>query len=119
MVQRAAPQAKSAALMMAGLLAGMWVLEFVDQLSGERLDNFGIHAQELDGLPGDLHRPVPARRLGSPDQQLGAVLRARLPGAARRNGPMAALVADQHRVLRTHRLAADPGRTPSSSAPAA
>jgi len=45
------PRPLGAALLMAGLLAGLWVLEFFDQLSGERLDNFGIHAQELDGLP--------------------------------------------------------------------
>ena len=59
---------------------------------------------------GDLHRPLPARRLGSPDQQLGAVLRARLPGAARRDGPLVAVVIDLHRGLRTHRLAADSGQ---------
>ncbi len=45
------PRPLGAALLMAVLLAGLWVLEFFDQLSGERLDNFGIHAQELDGLP--------------------------------------------------------------------
>lgn len=45
------PRPFGAALLMAVLLAGLWVLEFFDQLSGERLDNFGIHAQELDGLP--------------------------------------------------------------------
>ena len=57
MVERAAPQAKLAALIMVGLLAWMWLLELVDQLSGNRLDNFGIHAQELDGLPGILTAP--------------------------------------------------------------
>jgi membrane associated rhomboid family serine protease len=57
MVQRAAPQAKSAALIMVGLLAWMWLLELVDQLSGNRLDNLGIHTQELDGLPGILSAP--------------------------------------------------------------
>ena len=45
------PRPLGAALLMAVLLAGLWVLEFFDQLSGERLDNFGIHAHELDGLP--------------------------------------------------------------------
>ena len=45
------PRPLGAALLMAVLLAGLWVLEFFDQLSGDRLDNFGIHAQELDGLP--------------------------------------------------------------------
>ncbi len=57
MVERAAPQAKLAALIIVGLLAWMWLLELVDQLSGNRLDNFGIHAQEVDGLPGILSAP--------------------------------------------------------------
>jgi membrane associated rhomboid family serine protease len=33
------------------LLAGLWGLEFLDQLSGNALDSYGIHARELDGLP--------------------------------------------------------------------
>jgi membrane associated rhomboid family serine protease len=33
------------------LLAGLWFLEFFDQLSGHELDQFGIHAQEIDGVP--------------------------------------------------------------------
>jgi membrane associated rhomboid family serine protease len=41
----------SAALVMVVLLAGLWGLEFLDQVSGQRLDNYGIHARELDGLP--------------------------------------------------------------------
>ena len=57
MAERAAPQAKLAALIIVGLLAWMWLLELVDQLSGNRLDNFGIHAQEVDGLPGILSAP--------------------------------------------------------------
>ena len=36
---------------MAVLLAGLWGLEFLDQLSGQRLDYYGIHAREVDGLP--------------------------------------------------------------------
>ena len=51
MVTTSSPRPLGAALLMAVLLAGLWMLEFFDQLSGERLDNFGIHAQELDGLP--------------------------------------------------------------------
>ncbi|HSU36515.1 MAG TPA: rhomboid family intramembrane serine protease [Propionibacteriaceae bacterium] len=42
---------------MVGLLAWMWLLELVDQLSGNRLDDFGIHAQEVDGLPGIFSAP--------------------------------------------------------------
>ena len=40
-----------AALVMALLLAGLWVLELLDQLSGNQLDNLGIHARQVDGLP--------------------------------------------------------------------
>lgn len=36
---------------MVSLLAGLWFLEVVDQLSGNQLDLYGIHARELDGLP--------------------------------------------------------------------
>lgn len=41
----------AAALVMIVLLAGLWGLEILDQLSGNALDNFGIHAREVDGLP--------------------------------------------------------------------
>jgi len=39
------------ALVILTLLAGLWALELVDQLSGNRLDSLGIHAREVDGLP--------------------------------------------------------------------
>jgi membrane associated rhomboid family serine protease len=51
MVDRTAPRPGWAALVMFLLLAGMWALELLDQLSGNRLDQLGIHAQEIDGLP--------------------------------------------------------------------
>lgn len=41
----------AAALIMVVLLAGLWGVEFLDELSGYALDNYGIHARELDGLP--------------------------------------------------------------------
>lgn len=40
-----------AGLVIGLLLAGMWLLEVVDQLSGNVLDGYGIRARELDGLP--------------------------------------------------------------------
>jgi membrane associated rhomboid family serine protease len=43
---------------MAGLLALLWVLEFFDSLIGHRLDYYGIHAQDVDGLPGILTAPL-------------------------------------------------------------
>ncbi|MGO1973639.1 MAG: rhomboid family intramembrane serine protease [Propionibacteriaceae bacterium] len=36
---------------MGALLALLWVLEIVDQASGNALDEFGIRAREVDGLP--------------------------------------------------------------------
>lgn len=43
---------------MGGLLALLWVLEFLDMLVGGQLDYFGIHAQDLGGLPGILAAPL-------------------------------------------------------------
>ncbi|WP_375432984.1 rhomboid family intramembrane serine protease [uncultured Friedmanniella sp.] len=39
------------------LLAGLWLLELLDQASGNALDQFGIRARELDGLPEILTAP--------------------------------------------------------------
>jgi membrane associated rhomboid family serine protease len=57
MADRTATRPGLAALVMLLLLAGLWVLEFLDQLSGHELDQFGIHAQEVDGLPEILTAP--------------------------------------------------------------
>jgi len=51
MADRTAPRPGWAALFMLLLLAGLWMLEFLDQLSGNRLDQLGIHAREVDGMP--------------------------------------------------------------------
>jgi membrane associated rhomboid family serine protease len=51
MADRTAPRPGLAALVMLLLLAGLWILEFFDQLSGNELDQFGIHAREIDGMP--------------------------------------------------------------------
>jgi membrane associated rhomboid family serine protease len=52
MVERTVPpRAGLAALVMVILLAGLWVLELLDQLSGNQLDQFGIHSHEVDGMP--------------------------------------------------------------------
>jgi membrane associated rhomboid family serine protease len=51
MADRTAPRPGWAALVMLLLLAGLWVLEFLDQLSGNQLDQLGIHAREVDGMP--------------------------------------------------------------------
>jgi membrane associated rhomboid family serine protease len=41
----------AAAAVMVLLLMGLWALEALDQLSGNRLDYYGIHARDVDGLP--------------------------------------------------------------------
>ena len=46
-----------AALIMLLMLAGMWMLELLDQLSGNQLYQLGIHARELDGMPEILTAP--------------------------------------------------------------
>jgi len=40
-----------AGFVMLMLLALLWLLELLDQSSGNALDSYGIHARELDGLP--------------------------------------------------------------------
>ncbi len=47
-----------AALAMAGLLGLLWVLEAMDQLSGNALDQYGIHARDVDGLPEIFTAPL-------------------------------------------------------------
>jgi membrane associated rhomboid family serine protease len=58
MVQRTVPRRPGwAALIMLLMLAGMWILELLDQLSGNQLDQLGIHAREIDGMPEILTAP--------------------------------------------------------------
>jgi membrane associated rhomboid family serine protease len=57
MAGRTTPRPGAAALIMVGLLAWLWLLEVADTLTGNRLDNLGIHAQDIDGLPGIISAP--------------------------------------------------------------
>lgn len=57
MVERTVPRPGWAALIMLVLLGGLWFLELLDQLSGHQLDQYGIHAQEIDGVPEILTAP--------------------------------------------------------------
>ena len=57
MVDRTAPRPGWAALFMLVLLGGLWFLELLDQLSGNQLDQYGIHAREVDGMPEILTAP--------------------------------------------------------------
>ena len=47
-----------AVAVMAVLLAGLWALEGLDQLSGNALDTYGIHARDVDGLPEIFTAPL-------------------------------------------------------------
>ncbi len=47
-----------AVVAMAALLGGLWFLEGLDQLSGNALDAYGIHAREVDGLPEIFTAPL-------------------------------------------------------------
>ena len=51
MAERTATRPGWALLFMLFLLAGLWFLELLDQLSGNQLDQLGIHAREVDGVP--------------------------------------------------------------------
>jgi membrane associated rhomboid family serine protease len=51
MADRTAPRPGWAALLMLLLLGGLWMLELLDQLSGNQLDQLGIHARDVDGMP--------------------------------------------------------------------
>lgn len=56
-VRRTRPSPGAAVVVMTGLLAVLWLLEAVDQVTGERLDYYGIHAREVDGLGGIASAP--------------------------------------------------------------
>jgi membrane associated rhomboid family serine protease len=51
LADRTAPPPGWAAIVMLLLLAGLWFLELLDQLSGNEMDQLGIHAREVDGVP--------------------------------------------------------------------
>ena len=57
MTESSTPRVGRALLVMLTLLAALWLLELVDQLSGHQLDELGIQARELDGLPGIVTAP--------------------------------------------------------------
>jgi len=48
---RSAPSVAGSAFVMLVALAGLWALELLDVLSGHALDDLGIDAQEVGGLP--------------------------------------------------------------------
>lgn len=50
--RRTRPSPGAAVVLMTALLAGLWLLEAIDQVTGEQLDLYGIRAREIDGLGG-------------------------------------------------------------------
>src|SRR4051812_9418611 len=47
----------NALLLVAAMIALMWILEVVDVVADHRLDNYGIHPRDVDGLPEILAAP--------------------------------------------------------------
>lgn len=52
------PRLKQALLVMAGVVAVLWLIEVVDTLTRHALDAFGIIPRQLDGLDGILFAPL-------------------------------------------------------------
>ncbi len=48
---------KNGLLLVAGMIALMWALEVVDIVADHRLDDYGIHPRDVDGLPEILAAP--------------------------------------------------------------
>ena len=76
-----------AVVVMAVLLAGLWVLEGLDQLSGNALDTYGIHARDVDGLPEIFTAPLLHAGWDHLASNSRPVLRPRPAGPARRASP--------------------------------
>ena len=58
MAQQESTRPVRAGAVMLALLGLLWALELVDQASGNRLDGYGIHAREIDGLPEIFTAPL-------------------------------------------------------------
>jgi membrane associated rhomboid family serine protease len=57
MSARLGPDRTNALLLVAAIVALMWVTEVVDVIAGHRLDDYGIHPRDVDGLPEILAAP--------------------------------------------------------------
>jgi membrane associated rhomboid family serine protease len=57
MSARLGPDRTNALLLVAAMVALMWVTEVVDVLAGHRLDDYGIHPRDVDGLAEILAAP--------------------------------------------------------------
>lgn len=57
MSDRLGPDRTNALLLVAAMIGLMWVLEVIDVVADHRLDNYGIHPRDVDGLPEILAAP--------------------------------------------------------------
>jgi membrane associated rhomboid family serine protease len=57
MSARLGPDRANALLLVAAMVALMWAVEVVDVVAGHRLDSYGIHPRDVDGLPEILSAP--------------------------------------------------------------
>jgi membrane associated rhomboid family serine protease len=57
MAGRLGPDRKNALLLVVGMIALMWVLEIIDVAADHRLDQYGIHPRDVDGLPEIVSAP--------------------------------------------------------------
>ncbi len=57
MADRLGPDRKNALLLVVGMIALMWALEIVDVAADHRLDQYGIHPRDVDGLPEIVSAP--------------------------------------------------------------
>ncbi len=57
-MQTILPRLKQALLVMAGIIAALWLIEVVDVLVANRLDQFGILPRNLAGLDGIVFAPL-------------------------------------------------------------
>jgi membrane associated rhomboid family serine protease len=51
MAGRLGPDRTNGLAVVAGMIVLMWILEVVDVAAGHRLDDYGIHPRDVDGLP--------------------------------------------------------------------
>jgi membrane associated rhomboid family serine protease len=57
MSQRLGTDRTNGLLLVAAMVTLMWILEVVDVVADHRLDNYGIHPRDVDGLPEILAAP--------------------------------------------------------------
>jgi membrane associated rhomboid family serine protease len=57
MSSRLGPDRTNGLAIVAGMIVLMWVLEVVDVADGHRLDSYGIHPRDVDGLPEIVSAP--------------------------------------------------------------